>query len=385
MLGVVDRFTSLAILLALAAVSCRPPPKKLGAPPEPPRVHFLPAAAVTQVALGWDDLCVRLTNGGVLCRKDFRPKEHRVDIASYVPIVGVGDVSQVALGTAHGCLRRANGVVMCWGANSAGESAFDYAETVPYPRDVAISGAASQIALGTGRSCAVLIDGHVTCWGTFAGGRRPPTRLSALTEIAEIAMSDKNLCVRNKSGQVRCARGDGPFVEVEGLPVAHELAVGREHGCARVEGGTVSCWAQKGDPTLRAVPVAGLIAATQIASGDSHVCARRSDGAVLCWGSNEYGQLGDGSRTGRSVPTPVRDLWGTVDLSAGGRRTCARNDQGTFCWGRNLLDDAMFHALTGQQSPPGPPGEDDSLVPEPLRVPGALVATSPPAVAPQTY
>ena len=66
-----------------------------------------------------------------------------------------------------------------------------------------------------------------------------------------------------------------------------------------------------------------------------------------------------------------------MQLVSGGRRSCARKtDGGVVCWGRNLLDDAMFHALTGLQSPPGPPGEDDSLVPEPLRIPGALQTVS---------
>jgi alpha-tubulin suppressor-like RCC1 family protein len=41
-------------------------------------------------------------------------------------------------------------------------------------------------------------------------------------------------------------------------------------------------------------------------AGTSHVCGVTVQGQVYCWGSNESGQLGDGSRIDRPVPTPVR-------------------------------------------------------------------------------
>jgi len=341
---------------------------------------MLNPAAITAVALSTEDLCVRLTTGAVLCRKDFRPVAERGEPTSFVPIFGGGDVIEVALGSAHGCVRRSNGAVQCWGGNEQGEVSGDE-PIVAWPRDVDISGAASQLALGNGRSCAVLIDGHLACWGTFAGSRRPPGLIGGLTAVAEVALNDTNMCVRTRDHVVRCARGDGNLLAVEGLGKAAQVVVGREHACARLSDDTASCWSIRKDDmsktSLKAMPVGGLSQIVQLASGDAHVCALLHNGTVWCWGSNEYGELGDGTRAGRAAPQQVAKLSDVMQLVSGGRRSCARKTDGNvLCWGRNLLDDAMFHALTGKQSPPGPPGDDDSLTPEPLRVPGTLQVAS---------
>ncbi len=366
---------ALPALIILSA--CVPERRVTAPPPTPPRTPFLAPAAIASVALSTADLCVRLTNGGVLCRRDFRPKEARGEPSSFIPIFPSGDIVQVALGGSHGCARRANGAVQCWGENENGEVSGGE-PVVPWPRVVEISGAASQIALGGKRSCAVLLDGRLMCWGMFGGLRRPPGIVPGLPDVAEAALNDDTLCVRTRDHAVRCARGDSALMSVEGMGKAVQLAVGREHACARLTDDTVACWSVRKDDILKslklkAVPVSGLAQVTEISSGDAHVCALQTGGRVLCWGANEYGELGDGTRTGRATPMAVAKLESIVQLVSGGRRSCARRSDGAvLCWGRNLLDDAMFHALTGVQAPPGPPGEDDSLTPEPLRVPGAL-------------
>lgn len=370
------RLSSLALPVLLLA-ACEPP-RRVAEPTPPPPVPFLSPSAIGAVTLSNEDLCVLLVNGGVLCRRDFRPKDATTHPASFVPVFPEGDVQEVALGGAHGCVRRLNGTVQCWGENENGEVSGDEL-VVPWPRVVPISGAVAQIALGRDKTCALLIDGRVTCWGSFVGVRRPPTQLPVLADVVELRMSGPSLCLRTKDGTVRCGRGDSALFAVEGVEGALQLVVGEEHACARVSGGRVACWSiRKEDvgPTktsLHARSIEGATEVVQLASGDDHVCARRGDRTVLCWGGNDYGELGDGTRTPRATPAPVAKLSNVVDLAAGGHRSCARRESGTVvCWGRNLLDDAMFHALTGLQSPPGPPGDDDSLVPEPLRVPGAL-------------
>jgi alpha-tubulin suppressor-like RCC1 family protein len=73
----------------------------------------------------------------------------------------------------------------------------------------------------------------------------------------------------------------------------------------------------------------------QLTLGWDHACARKSNGQLACWGDNTYGQLGDGTRTGR--PTAVTlSLGAVVQVSAAGYTTCARFENGaTKCWGKN--------------------------------------------------
>ena len=364
---------------ALLVVACERP-HRVADPRPPAPVPFLSPAAIASVALSSDDLCVLLANGGVLCRRDYRARTPGVVPTSFVTMFAEGDVQEVALGGGHACVRHATGAVECWGDNDNGEVTGDEL-VVPTPRVVPISGAATAVALGDEKSCALLIDGRVSCWGRFLGVRRPPAVLPVLTEVVELRMSGPSLCLRTKSGLVRCGRGDSALFAVENVPAAAQIVVGEDHGCARLTNGTVACWPLRKDDfappktTLVARAVEGLSDVVQLASGVGHACARRADRAVLCWGSNDYGELGDGSRTPRATPAPV--LADAMELTAGGHRTCVRRAQGgVVCWGQNLLDDAMYHALTGLQSPPGPPSEDDSLRPEPLRVPGALQVAS---------
>jgi alpha-tubulin suppressor-like RCC1 family protein len=43
-----------------------------------------------------------------------------------------------------------------------------------------------------------------------------------------------------------------------------------------------------------------------IATGTWHTCALTPPATVHCWGRNEYGQLGDTTRTDRPTPTVTR-------------------------------------------------------------------------------
>ena len=75
-----------------------------------------------------------------------------------------------------------------------------------------------------------------------------------------------------------------------------------------------------------------------ISAGYDHVCALLSDGGVRCWGSNNNGQLGDGTSTDRSSP-PSSDVnlgsgYTAIGISSGGGHTCAMLDDGDMkCWG----------------------------------------------------
>ena len=91
--------------------------------------------------------------------------------------------------------------------------------------------------------------------------------------------------------------------------------------------------------TDRSIPVQvrGLTGITAISAGFvSHAVALKNDGTVWAWGSNGYGQLGDGTTTGRNIPVQVSDLTGVTAISAGDSHTVALKNDGTvWAWGLN--------------------------------------------------
>ncbi|MBD3312869.1 hypothetical protein GF345_00345 [Candidatus Woesearchaeota archaeon] len=59
---------------------------------------------------------------------------------------------------------------------------------------------------------------------------------------------------------------------------------------------------------------------------------------MACWGSNDYGQLGDGSTDASDAPVEVSGIADAVDIAVGTDHTCAiKDDKTLWCWGRGNL------------------------------------------------
>ncbi len=74
-----------------------------------------------------------------------------------------------------------------------------------------------------------------------------------------------------------------------------------------------------------------------VAAGTAHTCGVTVGGIAYCWGLNQYGQIGDGSRSDRPLPILVATTLRFATLTGGGGHTCGRTSAGTaYCWGINL-------------------------------------------------
>ncbi len=145
---------------------------------------------------------------------------------------------------------------------------------------------------------------------------------------------------------------------------AASVVAGSSHNCALTTGGGVECWGNNGSGQLgdgtttnrsTPTPVSGLSSGVAaVAAGDQHTCAVTISGGVVCWGSNYFGQLGDGTTTNRLTPTAVFGLASGVAAVAAARGyyTCAVTTGGAvLCWGNNAYGQLGDGTTTNRLTP----------------------------------
>ncbi len=148
------------------------------------------------------------------------------------------------------------------------------------------------------------------------------------------------------------------------------IAAGSAHTVALKSDGTVRAWGsnnsgQLGDGTttdrLAPVKVTGLDGVTAIAAGLSHTVALKSDGTVWAWGLNNYGQLGDGTygSSQNPVPTQVPSLgWGDCHCRGSFHTVALKSDGTVWAWGYNVSGQ-LGDGTTTDTSYPGPGDRSD--------------------------
>jgi alpha-tubulin suppressor-like RCC1 family protein len=145
------------------------------------------------------------------------------------------------------------------------------------------------------------------------------------------------------------------------LLAAVALEAGYGHACALASGGAAYCWGsndsgQLGDGTSvhRGSPVAvvGGLTFTSLSAAFSHTCGLTDSGAAYCWGANSSGQLGDGTIVGHSSPAAVVGGLTFTSLSAGILHTCGLTNSGVaYCWGGNSAGQLGDRATISRSRP----------------------------------
>lgn len=283
--------------------------------------------------------------------------------------------------------RRAAGVVLVLGLAALGLAACTPMPepAAPYP---------VQVSAGGLSSCAVMSDGTVRCWGFPIDGSSPPTtatgtpigsstptEVPGLTGIVQVSVGNNAACAVSGAGSVRCwgnniagQLGNGTTtssatpVLVGGLPIATKVSVGAFQTCAVLRGtllsgvgvidGGVRCWGGNGQGQLgngttvdssTPVAVSGIADAVDVSVGRTHGCAITRnpfatpvESRLRCWGSNDAGQLGNGTTTDSTVPVAVGGTidptdWTDISVNNDLPRTCGVRGAGIAavlqCWG----------------------------------------------------
>ena len=123
------------------------------------------------------------------------------------------------------------------------------------------------------------------------------------------------------------------MVALPGISNAIGLSAGSgSHACIVIALGVAGCWGsndrgQLGNGTTATsnppVRVSGTFPFVAVAAGDLHTCGLTVDGRVVCWGANDHGQLGNGGAADSHVPVAVSGISNATAVTAGDRFSCA--------------------------------------------------------------
>ena len=349
-------------------------------------------SGVQQVSLGLDSTCAiaDIPQAAALCwgnnngvgklgngsfgKPSSDPFPGQVFSLSQPPAGGAGAAPvQISVGTNHACVVMTSGVVQCWGEGSFGRlgdgDELDRDIPTPVLGLPQPPGTVEAVVAGTATSCAVTATLDVKCWGQWVGDG------TSVTSVHTSAVETQPVATQVSAGwggcalvhngglstEVRCwgddkngEIGDGltgvdaksPRT-VKNLSDPQYVTNGGADNCALVPNGGAWCWGYNGNGELGngtktssnvPVPVSGLpLNLAQIAAGFDHTCALLKNGTVRCWGSNNHGQLGDGSTSDSTTPVAVTGLTGVVQIAVADQATCALTSSGgAQCWGDNV-------------------------------------------------
>ncbi|QWB99902.1 InlB B-repeat-containing protein [Mycoplasmatota bacterium] len=266
-------------------------------------------------------------------------------------------VKNISIGVEHSIAITSEGRVFSWGSNNNGQLGDGTRTDRTTPTEITsqfglnAGETVKNISLGVEHSIAITSEGRVFTWGSNNNG-----------QLGDGTRTDRTTPIEITS-QFGLDAGE----------TLTSISLGVEHSIAITSEGRVFTWGsnnngQLGDGTStdRTTPTEitsqfGLDAGetvTSISLGYFHSSAITSEGRAFTWGSNEGGQLGDGTTTNRTTPTEITsqfklDAGETVtSISLGFFHSSTITSEGrAFTWGSNWNGQLGDGTFIGRSTP----------------------------------
>ena len=242
------------------------------------------------------------------------------------------------------CALKVDGTAFCWGDSVSGVAP-GANTTTPALVEGGISWQQIQTGGQLSASCGIGSDGTGYCWGLLFD----PT----VDAAEDITFTSDSLSGTFDSAEPAEIELDSTWQDIT-------ASGSNYHVCGITTNGTAYCWGSghlgalgDGTYTYKSLPTAvssvGVNTWTQITAGEVQSCGVQTDKSGWCWGSNDVGEIGDGTTVNKTVPTQVSggDEW--IQISAGGHFTCGLTTKGIIkCWGCFDYDDDALQCMRGQ-------------------------------------
>jgi hypothetical protein len=287
--------------------------------------------------------------------------------------------NSLAGGFIHMCgIEKGSKKLYCWGYNGNGQLGDGTQVSKNLPVQIDGDTKYAKVAPGPYHTCGLTVDGAIKCWGANAYGEveaetaplwTVPHQVG--TDFIDVASGFDSTCGIKKTGELKCWGYGGSLpinLDSNNKPdlfVAVEMS--EFHLCAINRKGKLKCagsneFGQLGDGTKlsrnKLVEVDSANTYVDLSLANDHTCGITSEKKLRCFGANESGQLGDVTTTGRSSPVDVLGSDTYKSVATGFNFTCAVTSQNRMkCFGRNAIN-SIGDGSTGYIVPSEPyPGE----------------------------
>ena len=302
-------------------------------------------------------------------------QNNETQYSSPTQIPGITWSSGTASGGAQSAIKT-DGTLWGWGRNDLGLLGLNTPSNSKYSSPVQVPGTtwatlAKKDISGTGFSGAIKTDGTLWIWGVNYYGqlglnqshtgtyKSSPTQIPGTTWSNAAIVDNQSFAIKTDNTLWTWGRNDKGMsgvnsqtkysspVQIPGTTWARVSAGANNDAVATKTDGTLWAWGNgdygalgQNNTTERSSPV--QIPGTTWATDEYSimVCNRsvysiKTDGTLWVWGENNYGQLGDNSKTNRSSPIQIPGTtWSKVGTIADGQGVSATKTDGTlWSWG----------------------------------------------------